>query len=272
MFRIHASEDESDIFIFGELQTFDHESAPPYQALSYTWDSQISPRFVYVNERRLLTRYNFYNFHNFLQAYQRNVSTDRDEQSWLWIDQPCIDQTSVAERNHQVGLMGTIFSQATVTLVWLAEEGSEGAESTGTNNIDMPLHVAAQELTSTCSTRNPVFPAGLRAYQDLPKEVQTHVLRYLIAICQNTYFTWLWIVQDIVLAGRVQIMVEDGCSQLDFHHFFVTSLQHLPYRQNERATFVHDLFVYHSHKDHKDGYSLPHCLKERGAQSLPRAS
>lgn len=38
---------------------------------------------------------------------------------YLWVDQLCIDQANVFERNHQVGLMSKIFGQAAQVIVWL---------------------------------------------------------------------------------------------------------------------------------------------------------
>ncbi|KAH7361167.1 hypothetical protein BKA66DRAFT_396649, partial [Pyrenochaeta sp. MPI-SDFR-AT-0127] len=36
----------------------------------------------------------------------------------LWVDAICIDQNDLIERNHQVGLIGQIYSNATLVLTW----------------------------------------------------------------------------------------------------------------------------------------------------------
>jgi hypothetical protein len=50
--------------------------------------------------------------------YLRSPDTDRA----LWMDALCINQEDVIERNQQVYLMGSIYSQAREVLVWLGPE------------------------------------------------------------------------------------------------------------------------------------------------------
>jgi uncharacterized glyoxalase superfamily metalloenzyme YdcJ len=40
-------------------------------------------------------------------------------EDYLWIDALSIDQTNHSERDRQVAIMGSIFSQAAKTIVWL---------------------------------------------------------------------------------------------------------------------------------------------------------
>jgi hypothetical protein len=42
---------------------------------------------------------------------------------FLWIDQVCIDQTNVSERNSQVACMTEIYRRASRVLVWLGQAG-----------------------------------------------------------------------------------------------------------------------------------------------------
>lgn len=41
---------------------------------------------------------------------------------YLWVDQTCVDQTNIQERNHQVALMSRIYTQAASTITWLHKE------------------------------------------------------------------------------------------------------------------------------------------------------
>lgn len=38
---------------------------------------------------------------------------------YLWIDAICINQATTLEKNHQVSMMGMIYSQAECVIVWL---------------------------------------------------------------------------------------------------------------------------------------------------------
>jgi hypothetical protein len=53
----------------------------------------------------------------------------RSEVRIIWVDAICIDQSNIEERNHQVPLMKTIYSNAAAVQVWLGSpsKGSDGA-------------------------------------------------------------------------------------------------------------------------------------------------
>lgn len=46
----------------------------------------------------------------------------RDKQRILWIDSICIDQTSLEERGHQVGMMYLIYTKTSKNLIWLGPD------------------------------------------------------------------------------------------------------------------------------------------------------
>lgn len=98
--------------------------APSYNALSYQWNTTIisdgstvgncnsngGEFFVNVNGKALRV---------FENLYRAMVLLASNDHSFLWIDAICIDQGNVAEREHQVGLMGRIFCGAEQVLAWL---------------------------------------------------------------------------------------------------------------------------------------------------------
>jgi hypothetical protein len=67
---------------------------------------------------------NFYiydNLFDFMAMQARSTGTGGD--TFLWVDQICIDQSNTDERNHQVNLMSKIYRLATRTMVWLGLPG-----------------------------------------------------------------------------------------------------------------------------------------------------
>ena len=174
-----------------DISVFDLDSAPPFLALSYTWGPP-SPQFdILVNGESLSIRENLYQF---IQAYL--MITDEgvprppptrwyyhwesrgDE--YLWIDQICIDQSSVRERNHQVGMMAQIYSGCYGTIIWLG-------------------HIR----------RCPEAPLLLG---DSTEQDRQYFLRTegssdaVAAVSGNEYFTRLWVVQEIILSTRKMIL------------------------------------------------------------------
>lgn len=103
---------------------FPLQSTPAYEALSYTWkeystsslvadttqNGQATERLIEVDGRALCVFENVYNAMSTLASHTKGL---------LWIDAICINQNDRTEREHQVGIMGRIFSGAERVLAWL---------------------------------------------------------------------------------------------------------------------------------------------------------
>lgn len=90
------------------------ENPPPYKALSYVWGSPVGNIPVSCHGQELLIT------ENCVAALRRIRSGVR--KCILWIDSICIDQSSTEERNHQVALMGDVYSMASEVIIWLGEK------------------------------------------------------------------------------------------------------------------------------------------------------
>jgi hypothetical protein len=82
-----------------------------YTALSYMWGEAIADRTIILHGKHFPVRKNLWDFLD-------RARKDHFE-GFLWIDALCIDQAKVGERNHQVALMGKIYSHAEGVIVWL---------------------------------------------------------------------------------------------------------------------------------------------------------
>ncbi|KAK4557026.1 hypothetical protein LTR86_006007 [Recurvomyces mirabilis] len=89
------------------------DNKPRYEALSYTWGPISKDLSIYVNGHIMSVTDN-------LEAALRRLRY-KDRQRVLWVDALCIDQHSVAERNHQVTFMSRIYRAASRVLVWLGD-------------------------------------------------------------------------------------------------------------------------------------------------------
>jgi hypothetical protein len=115
----------------------------PYTALSYTWGDTIADHDINLNGTPFLVRQNLWNFLD--RARNDNF------EGYLWIDALCIDQTEVGERNHQVALMGEIYSHAEGVIVWLGHvdgyiEDAMGALGRVVSPVRLPSDLVAQHL------------------------------------------------------------------------------------------------------------------------------
>jgi hypothetical protein len=86
-----------------------------YNCLSYRWGDQCQPRqSIKLNDMAFSVHQNLYDF---LDRMATKITTDKTDP--YWIDALCIDQANVLERNHQVGQMGVIYTQAMSVHIWL---------------------------------------------------------------------------------------------------------------------------------------------------------
>lgn len=107
-----SSEDED---IRGSLIeiSLDAEPIEKYWALSYTWDGQRADQEILCEGSKLLVTKNCF------AALKGMRSSDAEVR--VWIDNMCINQNDLAERSHQVALMGDIYKEAAQVMVWLGE-------------------------------------------------------------------------------------------------------------------------------------------------------
>ncbi|KAF2110618.1 heterokaryon incompatibility protein-domain-containing protein [Lophiotrema nucula] len=94
------------------LETFELHHSPPYTALSYEWGDSTGNANVLLGGASLGVRQNLANFLTVLLGLDFHGT-------YLWIDQICIDQASMVERNHQVRLMSDIYSNAEEVIAWI---------------------------------------------------------------------------------------------------------------------------------------------------------
>lgn len=161
-----------------------------YEALSYEWglpatsDPEISIDGQPVRIRR-----------NLRDALLYIRAQDRDR--CLWIDALCIDQKNGQERNHQVSIMGRIFSQAYQVVVWLG---------LATNSSERAMHIIDRLYRS---------PSDL-------DQLRPDILHGTHALCSRSYWQRLWIIQEIYLAKELQIYCgRDNVSGKAFEAFFL---------------------------------------------------
>ena len=143
------------------------------QALSYTWGPPHPERHVYVNGKAYPIRINLYRFFECVWA-----DVDYYGDLILWVDQVCIDQSTVAERNHQVAQMSRIFRQAERVLIWL-----------GLNNL-----------------RSSSLMDGLNALPVILPPYGPHDGEWYEHISSQPYWGRLWIIQEVVLARSLVVV------------------------------------------------------------------
>ncbi|KAK5091835.1 hypothetical protein LTR70_006365 [Exophiala xenobiotica] len=137
-------------------------------------------------------------------------------QPWFWVDAICIDQLNIAERNHQVRQMGSIYRQADRVLVWL-----------GNDRLMSKLLVTTSED----------FHLKEHHFQEAS---QASLAGVLDLIQSNPYWERLWVIQEVILAKNYRLFVLCGNVLLRWEHlrFFTATLNRLNGKQEVDAAWV----------------------------------
>ncbi|RSL72467.1 hypothetical protein CEP53_001117 [Fusarium sp. AF-6] len=130
----------------------------------------------------------------------------------IWIDQICINQSDLQERNSQVMLMGRIFKQSRLCLVWLG--GDDQFSQTAIVTMVKVLNVEPESF-SKLAARN-MFEEEV--YKDVvgmePIEPWEWVTLY--AFLSRSWFWRSWVVQEAALSRELSFVC--GVTTLTLHH------------------------------------------------------
>ena len=156
-----------------------------YNALSYEWGDTAADRMIFVNDCPFLIRANL---HNFLEV----LAGSKHKNFLFFADAICINQNDIPERNAQVQRMGDLYRQAEMVLVWLG---------LGTADSDLIFNICAD-----------LGPSNLEKDDRSQKESKLESIDFnrpdgeaLDTIYQRSYWTRLWIIQELFLAQEAII-------------------------------------------------------------------
>ncbi|KAL4888376.1 heterokaryon incompatibility protein-domain-containing protein [Aspergillus ambiguus] len=214
---------------------------PIYSALSYVWGAQTKKERILVNGRNISVTTNLY------QALRRIRARSRDTPTIIWADAICINQSQPVERNHQVGLMGKIYSNCQEVLVWLGEMPSANFDerccvfsgddsdfdekwddylacfefdSTGERNLGTVSHCSCHKSTIDTARQCAWFFRLLaegRYFSELPpicfrqgkRSAYPNVFNSGMKwLSSNPWFRRLWIIQEAALAPSVTVLFD----------------------------------------------------------------
>jgi hypothetical protein len=160
----------------GEITIRNFEDKFSYQAVSYMWGPPFPTREIIIEGCSFRVRENLWQcLGHFLDSeHSSSNPLDSSGNVWLWIDQICIDQDTVEERNHQVGLMSTIYARANRVFVWLGSEADGSRE-------------AIEAINSGCDATR----------QHAGK------VKFLF---ERPYWSRIWIIQEVLMSRTVTVM------------------------------------------------------------------
>ena len=180
----------------------------PYYAISYTWGDPADTTEITVNGKPFVVRRNCE--YVLQQAFATKASR------YYWVDAICIAQTSIQERNHQVGIMGKIYSGAKHVFACVGPHADNSEYLMATIDSQRPIlekvHIWGRSLVgyNTLSVHeswyNPMYRHVRRQLQCLFTMRTSERFRTseaFLAFMKRPYFTRVWVLQELHLATRV---------------------------------------------------------------------
>jgi hypothetical protein len=163
-----------------EMKTFSlaSDDLPPWKALSYRWGEDEPDFVIRLNGHPVPVRKG-------LRLFLRQMMVEK-RQDWCFVDALCIDQNNDREKARQVMQMCEIYQRAEEVVAWIVYE---------------PYHYEGDRRNSLES--GPVYDPDEDAY-DTSSFSRTQLET---AVLENTYWTRLWILQEVLLAKRLTIRI-----------------------------------------------------------------
>jgi hypothetical protein len=179
----------SDAAISGNLIHVFIPNRPPYEALSYCWGSSSKPCKIMTDEGTI-------SITSSLHAALLCLRLP-DASRTLWIDAVCIDQSSNSEKSSQILLMPSIYSLATLVIVYL------GPFSHSSSTVPAFLdRIAAVDF----GPNQPENVARISlSERGLPAAGDPAWIPYR-AFWRRPWFHRMWIIQEFVLARDVLLV------------------------------------------------------------------
>ena len=204
LLRLELSDDPT--CLKGTLSHHSLQSSPAFVALSYEWGNPDVDLDLQLNGRMIQIRHNLWAFLDVLVAKIR--ARQLSFQTLFWADSICINQVDLNEKNSQVGLMGTIYSSASMVYAWL-----------GSPTFPQP------EMVFRYLLHGPeVVNSGYLDYRSPDDLHRARNIDCVLALSQCRYWTRRWILQEVCLPAKVVVFW--GSAELDFNDL-LTSVQNL---------------------------------------------
>jgi hypothetical protein len=216
------------------IQTVSLDNDPEYTALSYTWGPPDRTSLLIIDDEGISDPTNGETAIRITKSLETALLHLRHpaDTITLWIDQLCINQDDIPEKNSQVPLMGVIYEKARDVLVWLGPAKDESdhllkflkkvgkqASQAGLWNTDASMSGMARAFEVSLSEI--VKPGSLGPGFTIPTES-------LRSFVNRDWWTRVWVVQEISVASSVKfacgaqrISYDRLLNALQFHAFYV---------------------------------------------------
>jgi hypothetical protein len=186
-----------------------------YTCLSYVWGSEKDQQKILINGKTFWIRKNLWDFLRVARTkYASTFPT-------FWIDALCIDQDLVEEKNHQVAQMGPIYSNAVEVIAWLGYSQGIGRAlayalemNTFENDVLENNALEVNALGGRMKRRRISGNEDCRLcahelWSNGNQSSDFQLEKDWLEVVNHDYWKRAWITQEILLARRITLLVDD---------------------------------------------------------------
>jgi len=195
-----------------KLSTVSLQDNPKFYALSYVWGNGNERDVITIDDVRKSVTTNLARAIRDVCYHWNQIITSEEAAlpHRLWADAVCINQGDVEEKNHQIPLMGTIYSSAVMVLAWIGPPSEiihQSFEFCETVTRETSSYSAEQEGSVEWMERYMTEDPGGTWFWD-SMIVLTQLFTY-------PYWTRVWTFQEIVLAQEALLISGTEALNLD---------------------------------------------------------
>ena len=183
-----------------KLVAVDLTTKPFYDAISYTWGEDTSTIPITINDTPVPIRHNLFDFLTQLRRHGQLAP--------LWVDAISISQTDCVEKSQQVAIIGDIFRQARSVLMWVGQHAHD-SESLFKPWLCPPrtCPVIPKEFERSKVNSKLWWIANKQIH--ITPEQQFRRFEVWLAFLRRSYWTRLWIIQEVILARTLVVHCGD---------------------------------------------------------------
>lgn len=175
------------------------------QALSYVWGPPEPAQMIMVNRQPFIVRQNLWHYLDTVTSRTSPVY-----QPLLFIDQLCVNQADLGERNHQVHQMANIYRAARQVVCWLGPETSMSSRT-----MEFLKHTTAATVTMSRAEYDRVR-TGRASAEVMAKLGPLHTA--MTQLPDLDYWRRVWVIQEFALAPS--LFIRWGHRVLSFSTFW----------------------------------------------------
>jgi hypothetical protein len=156
-----------------------------YTALSYVWGVPVFDEAIRFADKTVTISSSLATALYRLRSTQHSI--------FLWIDQVCINQLNIAEKQQQIPLMGLIYTNATNTLIWLGDEDGQDPDLAleTMECVYARLQMSEVEITPNDFARLAFPPPDHRSWRAIQQ------------FLERPWLFRLWVIQEAVLSKNL---------------------------------------------------------------------